>query len=91
MRVERARRSLVAKGFVEERRHHYRFFYWHDGRKTRIHAKFSLGRQISEYQLRRMCRQLRLPKLEQLVRLLSCDTDGEEYHEHLHSQGVLPR
>jgi hypothetical protein len=89
MRVNRARASLSVKGFVEEKRDHCCFFFLHEGRKTRIRTKLSLGRQISEYQLKRMRGQLRFPDVEQLVRLLSCDMDGDEYRDHLRRQGVL--
>jgi hypothetical protein len=89
MRVERARTSLAAKGFWEEKRDHYRFFYEHDGKRVGIHTKFSFGQQISKYQLRWMCEQLRLPDLEHLERLLSCKMTGDEYRDFLHRQGVL--
>lgn len=91
MRVERARKSLRDKGFQEKPGNHYRFHYYHDGRKTHVHTMFSHGRQISEYDLNCMRGQLRLLDMKQLDRLLSCDMRQDEYHEYLHSQGVLPR
>lgn len=90
MRVERARTSLNAKGFEEKRkRNHYCFFFWHGGKKTAIHTKFSHGQQISLYELRKMRGQLKLPDLEQLDRLLSCDMEADEYLAHLTNTGAL--
>lgn len=92
MRVKRAQASLKAKGFEEKRkRNHYCFFFWHDRKKTAIHTKFSHGQQISLYELRRMCGQLKLPDLEQLDRLLSCDMKADEYLTHLTNTGALSR
>lgn len=90
MRVERARASLNAKGFQERKgRDHYCFFFWHGDKKTAIHTKFSHGQQISPYQLRQIGKQLKLPDLQQLYRLLSCDMEGDEYLAHLINTGAL--
>jgi predicted RNA binding protein YcfA (HicA-like mRNA interferase family) len=82
--VNKACNSLRKKGFREKTGgDHYRFFYWHNDKKTSVHTKFSHQRHIPFGILNLIRKQLRLAENGQLERLLSCDMGAEEYRDHL--------
>ncbi len=88
--VEKARTSLTTKGFTEKKRgDHYRFFFWHKGKKTRIHTKCSRGRHIHLKDLKSIRKQVRLPDLDALERLLNCNMKEDEYADILRKQKLI--
>lgn len=88
--VNKACNSLSKKGFQEKKGgDHYRFFYWHKNKKTRIHTRFSHQRHIPPGILDLIRKQLHLAGRGQLERLLDCTMDADEYREHLKELGKI--
>lgn len=93
VRTERAKTSLLGKGFQARKgSDHDRFFLYVDGRKTRIHTKFSRGSKVREIPpsiLDKIRRQLHLENIQEVVDLLLCPMNGARYLELLHQRGEL--
>lgn len=94
IRTASAKTALLGKGFQARKgSDHDRFFLYVDGRKTGIHTKFSRGAKVREIPpdiLRKMQRQLYLDSMQELVDLLTCPMDGEQYLALLSQREHLP-
>jgi len=72
--------ALLRKGFRVEQRHHRFLILYVDGRRTAIRTKISHGgKDYGDFLLSRMREQLRLPTVRQLLRLIDCPMDSDEY------------
>ena len=86
----RAERSLKQKGFVQDNKEHRRFYLYVDELKTTVRTYTSHGgREIDDYLLNLMKRELRLRTNRQARDLLNCPMTGEDYVRWLREQGIL--
>jgi len=82
-KAREVKKALKLKGFREEERDHWYYFFYHDGKKTDIYTKISHNeRDISRPLCSAMARQMRLSG-GQFEEFVNCDLTGEEYLKHL--------
>ena len=86
--------SLLRKGFVRRQGDHEYFYHVYQGKETGVFTKISRGsskyKDYGPHLLRLMKQELRLDTMEELLRLLRCPMDGEEYLTVLKGKGLLP-
>lgn len=81
--------SLNSKGFCESSTDHYWYILYVGGKKTSVRTKISFGKQeYGDALLSRMAGQLKVSK-KQLLDLIDCPLDYENYCEILILKGVL--
>lgn len=85
--------GLAAKGFeLEENDHTYFTYLTIDGRRTRARTKMShgsLNKDVPDYVLTQMARQVRLP-LGQFRNLVDCPLDRAAYEAILAKTDAIP-
>jgi hypothetical protein len=84
------KRALLAKGFREEARDHYFYFFYYQGKKSSVKTKISHGAtngDISDILLSAMAKQVRLsgPQFRDLV---DCGLTEQQFSSVLIASGV---
>ncbi len=83
-RVADLRQALLRKGFTKKNKgDHYRFFFFHEGKKTRVHTKISRGRNIKAKDIHQIRKQLHLTGKGQLEDFVECHLTECAYRAHL--------
>ena len=85
-------RALLKKGFQLDRRTGDKiFFFYHAGRKTRVHTKISEGRgeDLRSKLLGHIKRQMFFDTTAQLSEFIDCSIDEAAYVEHLRRKQIL--
>jgi hypothetical protein len=83
------RKSLLRKGFVEEKTHHVCFGLCAAGRMTKVSTFYSHGAQeCDDYILGKMAKHLKLTRA-QFDDFIDCRLSGEAYLEMLRELGDL--
>jgi hypothetical protein len=88
------RSALEAKGFLLERQTTDDIFYfYHEGRRTQVHTKISMGRgeELRSALLSQIKRQLFLDTGVQLGAFIKCPMSHEEYIDHLRAKGIVEK
>lgn len=81
--------SLNSKGFDRSSSDHYWYVLYVNGKKSSIRTKISFGKQeYGDSLLSRMAGQLKLSK-KQLIDLIDCPLDHENYCNILIKKGIL--
>jgi hypothetical protein len=85
-------KALAKKGFRKEDSHH-RYYTYYDGDKcTGIYTYISTGTKYKVYDdhlLSQMYKQLKLDDRQQLLRLIDCPMDEQQYRDKLREKGFL--
>ncbi len=95
MRIEKKNlvNNLPKKGFVKnEDRHHIYFHHHYGGVDTGVYTYISHGSR-KDYDKRvfsKIKRQLKLDSGQDLVNLVNCPMDEEQYNEILRNKGFVP-
>ncbi len=86
-------KSLSEKGFVKEEGSNHRiWYYWYEGKKTKIRTPISRGTGYKDYTptlLKMMKPQLYLDSSRQLEDLLRCPMDEKKYTKLMLDKGVV--
>lgn len=86
-------RALSKKGFRMEERGHHRYFNFYDGEKyTGISTYVSRGTSHKVYSdtlLSQMYKQLKLDNRQELLQLIDCPMDEQQYREKLRKKDYL--
>lgn len=83
-------KSLLKKGFVEVGGDHQFFHFYVDGKFTGIHTKLSRGTKYKVYDdslLSKMWKQLKLDSKKELLQLIDCPMNEEQYRGKLQDKG----
>jgi len=83
LKVRTAIESLLAKGFQEERKTKHQFyFYYFNGKQTKINTHFSHGanEDIGEELLKRIKVNLLLNSQNEAFKFLSCEMNEEQFN-----------
>ncbi len=95
MKVERnvAMKSLSKKGFRKKKDgDHVYFHHEYQGKETGAYTKFSHSKKekdINDYLISCMQKQLHLDKRSEVVNLLKCPMDGESYNHKLIMKNIF--
>lgn len=82
-KAREVRSALQTKGFQEERRDHWYYFLYHNGKKSNIYTKVSHGEtEISTGLCSAMARQIKLTS-PQFGEFVDCKLTAEKYVELL--------
>jgi hypothetical protein len=80
---------LVKKGFVEDSTHHVMFWLHVNGKKTRVHTRYSHGvTECNDFLLSLMASQLHLSNRE-FNDLIDCPLKKENYIQILRDKGAI--
>ena len=96
MNVDRnvAMKSLSKKGFSKKLDgDHIYFFHEYEGKVTGPWTKFShskKGKDIDDYLISCMKKQLKLDKRSEVINLLNCPMDGDSYNDILIRKNIFP-
>lgn len=83
--------ALQRKGFRTDNNDHHYLVLYIQGRKTSVRTKVSHSNiDYGDSLLSRMKQQLRLPTVRQLLRLIDCPMESEEYLTLLREGQQLP-
>jgi hypothetical protein len=73
--------NLCKKGFVEDNKDHKYFCFYHNGKPSAIHTKFSHSvNEVDDHVIHLMANQLHLTKGE-FVEFAACEISEQEYVE----------
>lgn len=95
MKIDRAdlERNLPRKGFERTQSHHIYFHHKINGRATGAYTYLSHSlkvRDLTRDLLTSIRKQLKLDSNAQVVDLVNCPMDGDEYNRILREKGVFP-
>ena len=83
--------ALLRKGFRVGEKHHHLLVLYVDGQKTAIRTRLSHSRMdYGSALLARMKDQLQLPNVGELLRLIDCPMEHQQYVTLLRDRGKLP-
>jgi predicted RNA binding protein YcfA (HicA-like mRNA interferase family) len=83
-------RTLPTKGFRKVNADHIYFFHEHEGKETGIKTFVSHSdKEISGDLITSMRRQLKLDKTSDVVALVECPMEGEDYLNVLRAKGLI--
>jgi hypothetical protein len=78
--VRDVKKALQIKGFREEKRDHWYYLFYHNGKKTDIYTKISYNQtDISKPLCSAMARQMRLSGNSQFEEFVDCDLTHQKY------------
>jgi len=95
MKVERKNinKNLPKKGFVKEEDKHHIYFHHHlNGVATGVSTYISHSKKISDYSGRLLTdvrKQLELDSNQEVVDLVNCPMNGEQYNDILRQKGLI--
>lgn len=84
--------NLPKKGFEKENTHHIYFHHKYKGKRTGIYTYVSHGsnfRDISDPLLSFMKKQLKLNSLNELINLIKCPLNGDDYNKILKDKKLI--
>jgi len=96
MNVDRdvAMKSLSKKGFSKKPDgDHIYFHHEYEGKETGAYTKFShskKGKDIDDYLISCMKKQLKLDKRSEVINLLKCPMNGDSYNDILIRKNIFP-
>jgi hypothetical protein len=81
----------MKKGFQQVNSRDFFYIYYHNGQKTGIHTKVSMGsnHDIGDSLISKMARQVQLSK-DEFGNLVDCRLSGEELRMTYERRGILP-
>jgi hypothetical protein len=84
------KRALTSKGFREEKRDHYYYFFTHNGQKvSAVYTKISHGEaEITDNLISLMAKQVRLNNAD-FCRFIDCSLAADDYVRKLQQSGHL--
>ncbi len=86
-------RALPKKGFVQDKKHHWFFYFWFKGKQTKFHTFVSGGKKsdtVGHDNVRKMRLQLGLDTNKQVYELVQCTMDEAAYIAALKAGNQLP-
>ena len=80
LKVRDVKKALTIKGFREEKRDHWYYLFYHNGKKTNIYTKISYNQtDISKPLCSAMARQMKLAGNSEFEKFVECNLSGEKY------------